>query len=205
MRDLRIASLILSLGLSVVCNTAVGSAQPPEKARAVVQSPYAQPLQRKEISYIEFSAAVEAVDLQQRLLTLKTDDGKVETLAVSEEVKRLNEVKVGDSVVVKYVMSIAMELREPTAEEKANPSVILDGETKAAAGDAPAAGVVRVLHAIVTVQAIDHLAKTVTVKSPKGRIITVKAQDPNNLQRIKVGDTIAVTYTDAVAVSLKRK
>ncbi|HTD85382.1 MAG TPA: hypothetical protein VK850_02300, partial [Candidatus Binatia bacterium] len=66
---------------------------------------------------ISVTARVQAVDLEKRELTLKDSLGNENTLTVDKAVKRLDEVKVGDDVTAKYYLSVAAELREPTAEE----------------------------------------------------------------------------------------
>src|SRR6187401_2411136 len=72
---------------------------------------------------ISVPARVQALDVEKRELTLKGPLGNEVTLTVDKEVKRLGEVKVGDEVTAKYYVSIAGELREPTAAEKENPLV----------------------------------------------------------------------------------
>jgi hypothetical protein len=47
---------------------------------------------------IELTATVEAIDHDARLITLKDKDGNVETLEAGPEIKRFNELKVGDTV-----------------------------------------------------------------------------------------------------------
>src|SRR5690348_3244965 len=73
---------------------------------------------------VSATATVQAVDVEKRELTLKGPLGNVETLTVDKSVKRLNEIKVGDEVTAKYYISVAAELREPTAAEKDNPLLV---------------------------------------------------------------------------------
>jgi ribosomal protein S17 len=58
--------------------------------------------------------------------------------------------------------------------------------------------------ATVTITAIDKKAHTVTIKGPKGGTETIKAKDPKNLEGLKVGDMVEITYTQALAVSLDK-
>jgi Cu/Ag efflux protein CusF len=57
--------------------------------------------------------------------------------------------------------------------------------------------------ATVTIQAIDPKVPSVTVKSDKGRVLSFRVQDAKNLEGYKVGDTVEVTYTQALAVSVE--
>ncbi len=70
-------------------------------------------------------------------------------------------------------------------------------------GDTPAGAVAQVT-VTATITAIDKKAQTVSIKGPEGQVETVKARDPKNLDRVKVGDLVEITYTRAFAVSLDK-
>jgi hypothetical protein len=123
---------------------------------------------------------------------------------VDPRVERLKEFAVGDAVTADYFVSIAYELREPTAEERAEPLVILDAEGKASTEDAPAAGVVSQIRAVCTIEGLDRPTETVTLKGPRGRYATVRAADPANLPHLRIGQSVVVTYTEALAISLEK-
>ncbi len=55
-----------------------------------------------------------------------------------------------------------------------------------------------------TITAIDKKAHTVTIKGPEGNTETVKAKDPKNLDLVKVGDLVEISYMQALAVSLDK-
>ena len=57
-------------------------------------------------------AVVEDIDYTNRTITLRTPEG-LETLTVSDEVKRFDEVKKGDNVWVKETKAIAISVRKP--------------------------------------------------------------------------------------------
>ena len=60
------------------------------------------------------------------------------------------------------------------------------------------------ISATVTVVSVDKKANTVTVKGPAGNTEVVKARDPKNLEKLKAGDLIELTYTQALAISLDK-
>ena len=65
---------------------------------------------------ITLTATVQAVDLENRLVTLKGERGRVVTVNVGEEVRNLDQVRVGDRVLVTYREAMAIQLiREPTS------------------------------------------------------------------------------------------
>lgn len=113
---------------------------------------------------ISATASVQAIDVEKRELTLKGPLGNVETLRVDPAVKRLNEIKVGDEVTAKYYVSIAGELREPTAEERRNPLTIVEGTAKAPKSASPAAGGLRIIRVVATVEGLARPTRMVTLR-----------------------------------------
>jgi hypothetical protein len=153
---------------------------------------------------VSVTATVQAVDVEKRELTLKGPLGDIVTLTVDPAVKRLNEVKVGDDVTAKYYVSIAAELREPTAEEKEKPLMISEGVVKAPKDSSPAAGGLRVIRVVATVEGLERPTRMVTLKGPRGNYLSVRARDPKRLEKLHLGDTIVVTFTEALAVSVEK-
>ncbi len=150
------------------------------------------------------TATVQELDLEKREITLKGPLGDVITLTADQTVKRLNEIKVGDEVTAKYYVSIAAELREPTAAEKKNPLVITEGLAKAPKGTAPAAGGLRIIRVVATVEGLERPTRLLTLKGPRGNFMSVRARDVKRLEKLHLGDTIVVTLTEALAVSVEK-
>lgn len=150
------------------------------------------------------TARVEAIDVAKREVTLKGPLGNLETVVVSDEVKRLDEIKVGDNVTAKYYIGIAAELREPTAEEKAEPFKVIEGGGRAASSAAPAAAAVRAVRVVATIEGLDRPTQSVTLKGPGGRYFQVRVADPKILEKPHLGDTVVVTIAEALAVSLEK-
>ena len=153
---------------------------------------------------VSVTAKVEAIDLAKREVTLKGPLGNVETVVVGDEVKRLNEIKVGDDVTAKYYIGIAAELRAPTEEEKKEPYKVMDDTAKTPKGESPGAGVARTVRVIATVEGLDRPTQTATLKGPRGRYLTVRVEDPAVLLKPHIGDTVIVTAVEALAVSVEK-
>lgn len=160
---------------------------------------------RKDARLIEISALVEEVDVEKRLLKVKGPEGDVETIRVSTEVKRLAEIKKGDTITLSYLQSVVYELREPTEEEKKSKGMLFGGAGRAPMDEAPAAGAFVTAHGIATIQKIDTETKMVTLKGAAGNVIKVESRSPEALKKLKVGDTVAITYTEALAVGVEAK
>ena len=150
---------------------------------------------------IEARAEVTAVDPSRRLLTLKARDGREVVVEVPEEAKNLDQVAVGDEVVVAYTEAPAWQVR-PAGQ--GGPGVSGSGEVSAAApGEKPAVQGKRTLALTASITEIDLNEGTVTLVGPEGRTRTFKARDPSNLRKVKVGDLVDITYTEALAVAVK--
>ncbi len=65
------------------------------------------------IDAVEVKASVVAIDYQTREVTLKGLEGKVIKVTAGPEVKRLNEVNVGDSVVARLTRAVSIEVSKP--------------------------------------------------------------------------------------------
>jgi hypothetical protein len=71
-------------------------------------------------------------------------------------------------------------------------------------GETPAGAIAREVTVTGTITAVDRKAQTVTIKGPKGNQETVKVKNPKNLEGVKVGDMVELTYAQAFAVSLDK-
>lgn len=67
----------------------------------------------KKTGTIQISAAIEKIDRDTREVTLKGPEGKTRTVKVPEEVKKLDELKEGDQVVLTATESLAIEVTKP--------------------------------------------------------------------------------------------
>ena len=159
---------------------------------------------KSEEILITATATVQALNIETRELTLKDPLGDVITVTVDKAVKRLNELKTGDEVSVRYYVSVAAELREPTAAEKENPLIVTEAVAKAPKGTSPAAGGLRVIRVVATVEGLQRPTQLVTLKGPRGNYISVRARDVSRLEKLHLGDTIVVTFTEALAVSVEK-
>ena len=183
--------------LALVTLTAVVVGLPVARASADVPT-------REDAVLVSVTATIEAVDYDTRKATLKGPLGNMVTFTVDQRVERLSEFKVGDAVRADYFVSIAYELREPTAEEIKEPLVVLDAAGKASAESSPAGAAVSQIRAVCTIEGLDRPTETVTLKGPRGQYATVLVADPANLPHLRIGQSVVVTYTEALAISLEK-
>jgi Cu/Ag efflux protein CusF len=173
---------------------------PAEKAPAPAEK---GPVRGKSAASVtKIRGTVAGVDKDAGTVTLKGPKGRTVTIEVKDKSK-LDQIKVGDPVVAAYMEAVAW--RVVKAGSGAAPGVSTQ-ETRVSSkpGETPAGAVGREVTATVTITAIDRKNHTVTVKGPQGGTETIKAKDPKNLEGLKVGDLVEITYTQALAVALDK-
>jgi hypothetical protein len=142
---------------------------------------------------------VEALDLSNRMITLRAPAGDSLTMQVDERVKNLPQVAVGDTVSVAYYESWALSL--DGSGDPASASVMRTAE----AGRPPAVFAARRSNVRATVTAIDAGKPSVTFRGPQGGVQEVSvAHDPRILARLKVGETYNVAYTENLAMVVEK-
>jgi hypothetical protein len=88
-------------------------AAPAEEATIVGRAPKGRKPAVMVVRAAEVTATVEAIDYNTREVTLKTPDGKRSNLTVSPKVKRLNAVKLGDTVVARLTEAVSIQVTSP--------------------------------------------------------------------------------------------
>lgn len=155
----------------------------------------------RDLRVIERPAVVIGVDLSRRLIALQTEDGARAVLPVAEEFHELDDVRVGDRVVVSYTEAVAWQVKP---SDKGSPGVSTrETLSHAKPGQSPSGAIERALTVTVTVTAIDAARGTLTISGAQGTSWTVTAHDPAELRKIRVGDLVDITYSEALAVGVR--
>jgi len=182
------ASLVVAFGLPA-------TAQAEDKAVMTSSPGQATIAQKRKIT-----ATVEAVDAAKREITLKGPKGKVVPLSVSPEVRNLEQVKVGDQLVVTYVEALSLTLKKDGKEIPARNTK--SDAVRSAEGAKPGGAVAEHTKVTADVIAVDQKTHMVTLRGPKQEVDLYVA-DPAQLKLIKVGDQIEAEYTEAVAITVE--
>ncbi len=150
---------------------------------------------------VSATATVEKIDMNKRLVTIRGTEGDTMTIHAGKEVVNLPQVRVGDKIEVDYVQSLAVRMAKPGEVRNETAEMM----TKAKPGNKP--GVAELIETTVTatILGLDRVNETATLKLPNDEMMVVKVQDPTNFDKVKVGDTIVITYTEAVAISVRGK
>ena len=156
---------------------------------------------RAAAGLVSISAVVEAVDLKARTVTLRTEDGNVVKMEVTEEARNLDQVEVGDILEVEYYESIVIFTQDAEGD--------LTPEAKVAAkrtpkGDKPGMAVSETVTIKVVVEAINHDTRVITLKGPEGKTMTKRVDDSvKRLNEVKKGDEIVIQLTTALAITVR--
>lgn len=150
---------------------------------------------------IKASATIQSIDSTQRIVVLRTDKGEEDAFVLGPDVTRFNELKVGDRINFTYVESVVVTVLKPGSAT--SPSTAAAAVTPGT-GKLPGATLSQQLTTTVTVKAIDPSVPSVTVTTADGRTVTRKIEDKKNLEGVKVGDRLDITYSQAVMASAER-
>ncbi len=148
-------------------------------------------------------AVVTDIDLETRQVSLKGPDGNTITMTAGEEVVKLEDVSVGDTLQATYLAALEGELREPTEAEKAEPFVVIQDAGAGVAEGTPVAGAARIIHAVCTIEGMNRLLGTVTIMDPNGKVHVIGDVEPEKMSQVTLGQTIVMTYREALALSLE--
>ncbi len=145
------------------------------------------------------TATVQAVDLKNRVVTLKNPEGEVVDVVVGPEARNLPQLKVGDHVTVEYYEGLALKLDKGSSGIRERKETTTMSRTPL--GEKPGGIVSRTVDLVGTIQAIDLKTRKVTIKGAK-RTVVLKVGPAVDLENIKVGDAVSASYTEAVAISV---
>jgi Cu/Ag efflux protein CusF len=151
----------------------------------------------KKEAAVTATATIEAIDPKTRAITLKNEKGEQDVFVAGPEVKRFNELKVGDRIRVTYHESLVFQLRKPGSASTPSSDTVTAGRTEAM----PGGGVASQQTRTVTVKAVDMATGHLTVVTPDNVTVTRQVQDKKNLEGVKPGDRIDITYTQALVIN----
>jgi hypothetical protein len=188
---MKLQLLALAASLALLAGCATGEKQADEKPGG------------REQTLVEMRAVVIGVDQKHRLLALEGDDGGRMVLPVAEEFRDFERARVGDQVVVSYTEAIAWQVKP---SDKGAPGVSTrETLSNPRAGEAPGGAIERAITITATITAFDVARGTVTLTGPQGRSNTLKAYRPADLGKIRVGDLVDITYSEALAVGMRQE
>ena len=157
----------------------------------------------QDVDLVTIEATVEKIDRKSREVTLKGKEGKSVSFTLDKEAGKLDQIDVGDLVTIGYLEAVTIQVFGP---DEVEPGVSAEEVVaKSEPGEKPAGLAAGQVSVVVTIEAIDLEKERVTLKSKDGQLKTVKPRHPENLKKVKVGDRVKITYTQAVGFSVTEK
>ena len=152
----------------------------------------------------ETSSMIEAVDQRERSVILRNEGGQLTTLFLGDRVRNLPQVKAGDRVVTRVTQAVAVAMNKP--DDRA-PVAAGEAAEVAPPGSMPGAAYVRGVRMLVTINAVDRRANTVTFTGPQGNQRTVTLRDPKMrdfARRLRRGDKVQVAVVEGITIEAVR-
>ena len=161
----------------------------------------AAPTDMDQSMLVETAAEVAEVDLKGRVITLKVPDGRLASIRVGKDVTNLGQIKAGDYLEVSYYEGKQVVILPPGAAALGTTKEVLQGK------DAPVAGVAgQQIVKTVEILDVDPFKKTVSFRGEDKRVreMALGGTDLEHyLKEVKKGDTVQVSFVEAVALALK--
>ena len=153
-----------------------------------------------ELKAIQATSTVVGIDLKNRIVTLKGENGAEQAVTVSKDARNLDQVKVGDQVTITYYEAVAIEAKRTEAA----PSVTTTTEgARAKKGEKPGGVILNRIHVVTAVLGTNADTQSVAVRGPLGHITQVKIRDPKVFAELKSGGQIDLTYIEGLAIEVK--
>ena len=148
---------------------------------------------------VTLAGAVETIDHGKRVVTIRTADGKFETIDVPPSAKRFDELKVGDKVSVTYNNSVSVRPHPPGTPP------IDTGSKASTMGQEARPGGETVVHRTVTatVETMDKSTSAITFVGPEGWKYSRHVVDPTVFDKVKVGDQVDISWNTDLKVTVQ--
>jgi len=143
------------------------------------------------------TATVEAIESSSREVTVKKPDGTYDVFYVPAGMTRFDTLKIGDTITAKYYENMVVSVK-PAGEKDVDTTT--GGVVHAADTRAATTSHQRKITAMIA--AIDPKVPSITFTGPNGWKYTTRVEDTAALAKVKVGDKVDITWTEAMILSL---
>jgi hypothetical protein len=167
----------------------VGAQTPPAKKKVELEDA------RHGSTIVSVVGEITAVDVANRVVSIKGPRGNIGEMKVDPAVKDLDKVKVGDRIRVSYRVALALALK------KGGDGIRERVETDASS--MPGASATKRITIVANVESVNAKRGIATLRGPEGNFVDVKVRDPKLLHDVKAGDQVVASVTETVAVSVQ--
>ena len=141
------------------------------------------------------TGTIEAIETSSRQIFLKKPDGNTEVVYVPQEVKRFDTLKIGDKITAKYYENVVLRVQPPGSKP-------VDESSRAVTPAGTGGTAARQRTITATISAIDMKVPSISFTGPRGWNYSTKVEDKAALAKVKVGDKVDITWTEAMLVSI---
>src|SRR5689334_1402016 len=145
------------------------------------------------------TVTVEALEHSTREVTVKKPDGTYDVFYFPPTIKRFDTLRVGEKITARYYENMVLRLKAPGEKAVDEASA---GVTKAK-DDKPGVTSSRQRTITATIAAIDMNAPSITFTGPNGWKYSGRVEDKQALAKVKVGDKLDITWTEALLLSIE--
>jgi hypothetical protein len=148
------------------------------------------------------NAEVISIDMETRIVELRTANGKILPYKIAESARNLGQVEVGDVVDYQFksrTSLILMGQAETTPEVMENVT-----QTRAELGEKPRLTTEAKRVQTATVVAIDLDASAFKLEWPDGSVEEYTTEETDMLKKASIGDHLVKTQTERLVISVSR-
>lgn len=159
----------------------------------------------KVVEVVEASATVMSVDKETRQILLKdNEDGETFVVTAGPEVKNFDQIDPNDQVKIAYSLGRAARMARPG--EAGTTTAVVGGTAEP--GEKPGVAIGTVTTTVLEFVSFDPGTNQATVIDPEGRTrtVTVETQEGRDfVWKLKKGDKVEVTFTEALAIVVEEQ
>lgn len=142
----------------------------------------------------ELTGTVTIVNLEKRMLTIQTPEGRFEVLHVPQEVQRLDQVKIGNKLTITETDLFLIDLQKGEGSVGVTKESVIERDP----GVKPSGIMVESLTLNGKVEAVNKANSTVTVRGPEKRM-TFNVRNKALLDSVAPGDGVTATYMRGIS------
>jgi len=151
------------------------------------------------------TAQIVALDPAARLVTLRSEDGRLRQVRTGETVRNFDQLKIGDTLRVRYQAKLLATVLP--AGESLRPAQAAAVAARAAKGARPGAGVEVAVSVRVRIESIDAPRDLVVFSPASGELIAHRIGSNTGrefVRKLKVGDLVQLDYEQALALAIDK-